>query len=120
MIYTILGTAKEITDALFDDIENEISTNSHGELISEYYAFLKRNDDEFISVQLTRETNGLTEEEYFYSVHLVDNITGKDCELYTADKFCRTSVFNLISEIMKNIISEIILGGDVKNDLQPI
>jgi len=98
----LIITAEEIVENLFADIENKINTNSHGERISDYYAFVEDENGECISIQLTEETNGLPRNEYFYSIHLIDNISGKDCELYSSDEFNKDSVLELVTSIIAN------------------
>ena len=98
----LIITAVEIVDNLFDDIKNKINTNTHGEFMSDYHAFAEDESGECISIQLTEETNGLSPEEYFYSIHLVDNITGRDCELYFSDEFNKESVLKLVTDIIAN------------------
>lgn len=104
---TILATAMDIAAKLISDIETKISTNAIGEKTSDYHAFLENEHGDCISVQLTEETCGLVPMDYFYSLHLVDNITGKNCDLYYTDEFNKKSVVKLVAGVMCDCIRDI-------------
>jgi hypothetical protein len=101
-------TAAEIVENLYADMENGNLTNTHGERISAYHAFLWDEDGNCIAVQATEEKDGLPEGEYFYSVHVVDNITGKDCELYCTDELSKESLLVLVSDIIKTALDDVV------------
>ena len=105
---TILTTASEMANLLLSDIKSEASSNSYGERVSDYYVFLVNGNGDSISMQLTEETHSLQETEYYYSLHLVDDVTGKDCDIFSTVDFTEESVAKLVAEVMAGCLTDIV------------
>ena len=102
------ASALEITDALHTDMESGNYTNPYGERTSEYHTFVRDETDNSISMQSTEERDGLSPDEYFYTVHLIDEITGKDCEIFNSNEQTKESLLLLVTDIVKNTLSDVI------------
>ena len=105
---TILATASEIASNLLSDINNGVLTNALGERTSDYYTFLVNGNGECICMQLTEEIHALEEAEYFYTLHLVDDISGKYCEVYFSDAFTEESVTKMVAEVINSCLMDIV------------
>ena len=106
MAISKIASANEIVDSLLQDIADKISTNSYGEQESDYYSFAEDENGNRISVKIIEERDGLVPEEYFYTVHFIDDITEKDCEIFSTNEQTRDSLFELISSLIDNMIKE--------------
>ena len=91
-----------VTHYVLCDMEKRHETNSYGERISRYHQILEDCNGATVAVQVTVETDGLESDEYHYSVHLVDNITMRDCQLsYPTKSLSKTELFQLIEKLTK-------------------
>jgi len=93
----------DIVDDILSDIDKGNNINGYGEYQSYYYSILSVDDND-LAVQVTKETDGLREDEQFYSIHVIDDINSTPCELHSCE-ISRESLFEMLREI-RNICME--------------
>lgn len=85
-------------------------TTVNGDRSSQYFVIAKgrRSKEQMVSVSLIENIYGLAEDERYYTLHLVDDVSGVPCELYHTDDLSEGSLVAL----MKEIIEAMKKGGD--------
>lgn len=56
-----------------------------------------------MSVSLIENIHGLPEGEGYYTLHLVDDVSGDPCELYHTDDLSEDSLVDLLKEILDDL-----------------
>jgi hypothetical protein len=98
-----------IVDNMLKDIEEGIATNMNGENYSEYYTLVQLSDsDKKASVNTTLCEEESNPENKYYSVHLVDDITGGFCETYYTDTPTREELVDVLRDLINTITKEVI------------
>jgi len=62
-----------------------------------------RNGNASVLMQLTEEADDLEASGYHYSLHVIDNITDADCEIYFTQSNTAESVEKLIMDVISII-----------------
>lgn len=80
-------------------------TTQNGDRSSQYFPIAKGyyHLDKFVSVSLIENKSGLPESEWFYSLHLIDDVNDNPCELYHTKDLSEDSLMNLLKEILANL-----------------
>jgi len=107
MAIKVLITADEMVACLLNDISEGISINSYGDRLSDYHSFVEDENGNCVCVNITEEKEGLAPDEYYYSVHLIDGITGKDAEIFSTRDLSRESLLELVDSLIKNTLEEL-------------
>lgn len=94
----------DIVDDILSEIDKGQNTNSYGERQSSYYSILSVDDND-LTVQVTEETEGLNENEQFYSIHSIDDINFDSCDMHSCEK-TRESLFEALRDIRNVYMSE--------------
>lgn len=86
------------------DLGNGPTTES-GDRSSQYFIIAKgrQHIDRTVSVALIENTHGLPEGEGYYTLHLVDDVSGDPCELYHTDDLSEDSLVGLLGEILDDL-----------------
>ena len=103
--FKVVMTAHELVNAALEDIRAGGMTNPNGESQSNYLSFVENDNGDCASLQITKESAGIEESERFYSIHLIDNLSGEgwsDAELFSTEKLCETELLELVSSITRN------------------
>jgi len=107
MAIKVLITADEMVTCLLNDISEGISINSYGDRLSDYHSFVEDENENCVCVNITEEKEGLASDKCYYSVHLIDDITGKDAEIFSTRDLSRESLLELVDSLIKNTLREI-------------
>lgn len=80
-------------------------TTENGDRSSQYFTIAKgrQHIDRTVTVVLIENILGLPEGEGYYTLHLVDNVSGAFCELYHMDDLSEDALVNLLKEILDNL-----------------
>lgn len=80
-------------------------TKENGDRSSQYFTIAKgrQHIDRTVSVALIENTHGLPEGEGYYTLHLVDDVSGEPCELYHTDNLSEDSLVSLLKEILDDL-----------------
>lgn len=96
---------QELTEALLRDLGNG-PASINGDRSSGYFAVAKETDgDDEVTAALIENKAFLKPKEWFYSVHLIDDITMADCELICTedlDKKCLTRTIEEMYDSIRN------------------
>lgn len=85
-------------------------TTENGDRSSQYFTIAKgrQHIDRTVSVALIENIHGLPEGEGYYTLHVVDDVSGEPCELYHTDDLGEDSLVSLLKEILDDLEK----GGD--------
>lgn len=80
-------------------------TTENGDRSSQYFTIAKGRQyiDRTVSVALIENIHGLPEGEGYYTLHLVDDVSGDPCELYHTDDLSEESLVGLLGEILNDL-----------------
>ena len=82
-------------------------TTDDGDRVSDYFSIAERGSLSF-SASLIERKQGLEKgEKPFFSVHLIDDITGRDCDLQYTKKATQKELAELLRETQRNLVSEL-------------
>ena len=86
------------------DLGNGPATEN-GDRSSQYFTIAKgrQHIDRTVSVALIENTHGLPKGEGYYTLHLVDDVSGEPCELYHTDDLGEDSLVGLLKEILDDL-----------------
>lgn len=94
---------QELTEALLRDLGNG-PASINGDHSSGYFVVAKETDgDDEVTAALIENKAFLKPKEWFYSVHLIDDITMADCELVCTDSLSRQNLVRTVEEIYGSI-----------------
>lgn len=100
-----VASASDIVDSIFEEFEDIHNTNDYGEKCSSYFVIAWNESlEKTISISVTRESNGIPVDEQFYSIHVIDEIDDRDCDLHSTNDTKRTSLLKEISELITSNI----------------
>jgi hypothetical protein len=106
-VYTITNIHKITEEILAELADGGATTNCNGDRVGSYYTLIDDEEGNCVLISVTEEKDDLVPERYYYSVHLVDNITGSNCEMFFTDNQTKESLHSLIKEISDNTIDEL-------------
>ena len=77
----------------------------NGDRSSQYFTIAKgrRHIDKTVTVALIENIHGLSEGTGYYTLHLIDDVNGKPCQLYHTDDLSEDSLVNLLKEILDSL-----------------
>lgn len=77
----------------------------NGDRSSQYFTIAKgrRHIDKTVAVALIENIHGLPEGTGYYTLHLIDDVNGKPCQLYHTDDLNEDSLVNLLKEILDSL-----------------
>ena len=80
-------------------------TTENGDRSSQYFTIAKgcQHIDRTVSVALIENIHGLPEGAGYYTLHMVDDVSGEPCELYHTDDLSEDSLVSLLKEILDDL-----------------
>lgn len=77
----------------------------NGDRTSQYFTIAKgrKHIDRKVSVALIENINSLAEGERYYTLHMIDDVNGRPCELYHTADLSEASLVTLLKEILDNL-----------------
>lgn len=94
---------QELTEALLRDLGNG-PASINGDHSSGYFVVAKETDgDDEVTAALIENKAFLKPKEWFYSVHLIDDITMADCELICTEDLDKKCLARTIEEMYDSI-----------------
>ena len=100
----LVCTPREFANQLLDDL-GKGPTTVNGDRSSHYFIFARVKDDDSIqAVAALIENKALLKPgEQYYSIHVIDNISMSDCNLYSTGDLSRAGLVNALKEIFKEV-----------------
>ena len=101
--YKFVMEPQTLIETMLHDVGNgPVSIN--GDRSSRYFIVAKeKGSGEAISAALIENKAYLKESEWFYSVHVIDDITMADCELICTDGFSRIALNRSVEEMYDSL-----------------
>ena len=101
--YIVLITPTQAV-SMIADLGNG-QTTENGDRSSRYFSIAKGypHIDRTVSVALIENTHGLAADSGYYTLHMIDDVSGEQCELYHTDDLSEDSLVNLLKEILDTL-----------------
>lgn len=105
-----LMDTKTLVASALEDIRNG-SVNPSGEYMSSYYVLAEDEDQNTASISITLDYDDEYEHRW-YTIHLIDDITGKDAELFSTDGTDQAELESLVKSLQDELCSSTKEGSD--------
>ncbi len=104
--YIVLCTPTQALGMIVD-LGNGPATQN-GDRSSQYFIIAKgrRHLDRTVSAALIENVSGLAKHEWYYTLHLIDDVNGGQCELYHTPNLSGESLVGLLKEILDTLEGE--------------
>lgn len=101
--YIVLITPTQAV-SMIADLGNG-QTTENGDRSSRYFSIAKGypHIDRTVSVALIENTHGLAADSGYYTLHMIDDVSGEQCKLYHTDDLSEDSLVNLLKEILDTL-----------------
>lgn len=105
--YLFCKSAEKLVDELLADMNEGNRKNNFGEPKSGYHSLLTKYEDNVpvheSLISISEETEGLKPEEYFYALHLLDDLSDADGEIFKCE-VDRTALIDMVKKLQDNCI----------------
>ena len=101
----LLNDPEMIARQLIEDLDN--GRHNGYDRISNYFVLAEEvRFSNALSVSIIEERDGLPPEEYYYSVHVIDDLTNTDAELLSTDYQTLESLTELLRSVQKETVEK--------------
>lgn len=105
--YIISTTAEDLAKDMIEDLDRGERTQN-GDRVSNYFELAHTegrdtNGDDSVTVSLIEFVNGLDGDTPYYGLHIIDDITGADCELRYTEELTEAALVTLLKEIIADM-----------------
>jgi|GEM_PF-4019316 len=92
-----------LTNMLLERLEKDGETNDNGDRCAgDYCLFLEDKNGNKASLHITEEKWDLEPSEYYYSIHLINNITFTDCKFLYSNNLSKDDLLKIVAEIIES------------------
>lgn len=105
--YIISTTAEDLAKDMIEDLDRGERTQN-GDRVSNYFELAHTeerdpNGDDSATVSLIEFVNGLDGDTPYYGLHIIDDVTGADCELRYTEELTEAALVTLLKEIIADL-----------------
>lgn len=105
--YIISTTAEDLAKDMIEDLDRGERTQN-GDRVSTYFELAHTeerdpNGDDSVTVSLIEFVNGLDGDAPYYGLHIIDDVTGADCELRYTEEPTEAALVALLKEIIADL-----------------
>lgn len=105
--YIISTTAEDLAKDMIEDLDRGERTQN-GDRVSTYFELAHTeerdpNGDDSATVSLIEFVNGLDGDTPYYGLHIIDDVTGADCELRYTEELTEAALVTLLKEIIADL-----------------